>query len=614
MTPLEAIYFAAVTMSTVGYGDYAPSQDTPYGMVATVFLILFGIIFVFAEISKLVTMLVSPIFEGVRHVFDRLFPQESIDLDGDGGSDFKVPRGPIVYYGKNLIAPMVIIIGGQFLWAQFYVMADPTWEYPVAVYHCFTTMTTVGYGDVRINVRSPIKPALLHHTHMSTDADTNEVVQRAPPPPPKLSQTDNAKIVCIFHITFSVSLLGALISEIFKLMSDREEILKRAEMLKRRLDPELIKSLDKDGAGVDKTEFVVGMLVKLELVREQDVMPYLKQFATLDADGSGVLTAHDLEAAALALQDKVAGRAPRQGRMDRSSQGSRARAQPPPSPTPSMRSTVEVELPVRFTERGLGISIDSQNVITALKLGGPAENDKLLRVGDVVVKVDGCLLTDFTLNELVSAKGQEVYQFTIERKAAHPASPAGRKAASHQLHKAAVAASAATPPRWDSQQFPSEVPSRTLIQPLKVEDQVLLRTIMAYIWGTMGLPRDRMIEFTDLVATSIMTVPATANIDVRMASESYGTPRNAAPVIQAPAELAFAWGTMGLPRDRMLEFMELVLNPPTRNGDVRMAMGHYSTPRIAGPVLSPSLLPEAQGQAEPGAEARVGDGALHQVL
>ena len=88
MTPLEAIYFAAVTMSTVGYGDYAPSQDTPYGMVATVFLILFGIIFVFAEISKLVTMLVSPIFEGVRHLFDRLFPQESIDLDGDGGSDF----------------------------------------------------------------------------------------------------------------------------------------------------------------------------------------------------------------------------------------------------------------------------------------------------------------------------------------------------------------------------------------------------------------------------------------------------------------------------------------------------------------------------------------------
>jgi Ca2+-binding EF-hand superfamily protein len=77
-------------------------------------------------------------------------------------------------------------------------------------------------------------------------------------------------------------------------------------MLKRRLDPDLITSLDKDGGGVDKTEFVVGMLVKLELVGQKDVEPYLKQFAKLDVDGSGVLTSEDLEAAALAMEAKVA--------------------------------------------------------------------------------------------------------------------------------------------------------------------------------------------------------------------------------------------------------------------------------------------------------------------
>ena len=77
-------------------------------------------------------------------------------------------------------------------------------------------------------------------------------------------------------------------------------------MLKRRLDPDLITSLDKDGGGVDKTEFVVGMLVKLELVDQEDVEPYLKQFAKLDVDGSGVLTSKDLEAAALAMEAKVA--------------------------------------------------------------------------------------------------------------------------------------------------------------------------------------------------------------------------------------------------------------------------------------------------------------------
>ena len=160
-TPLEAIYFAAVTMSTVGYGDYSPSQDTVGGMPVTVLFIFIGFIFVFAEISGLVTMLVTPIFVGVRGLLERLFPPQSIDLDGDGGSDFKVPRRPVIYYGSNLIAPVFIIIGGQFFWAWAYDKCEG-WGYGIAFYHCMTTATTVGYGDVRINVhRYAPNPVLL---------------------------------------------------------------------------------------------------------------------------------------------------------------------------------------------------------------------------------------------------------------------------------------------------------------------------------------------------------------------------------------------------------------------------------------------------------------------
>ena len=160
-TPLEAIYFAAVTMSTVGYGDYSPSQDTIGGMPVTVLFIFIGFIFVFAEISGLVTMLVTPIFVGVRDLLERLFPPQSIDLDGDGGSDFKVPRRPVIYYGSNLIAPVFVIVGGQFFWAWAYDKCEG-WGYGVAFYHCMTTATTVGYGDVRINVqRHAPNPGLL---------------------------------------------------------------------------------------------------------------------------------------------------------------------------------------------------------------------------------------------------------------------------------------------------------------------------------------------------------------------------------------------------------------------------------------------------------------------
>ena len=162
--------------------------------------------------------------------------------------------------------------------------------------------------------RTPCCCAPAHDEY--TDADTIWSLTRScactiahlrTPHPHPHPQTDNGKVVAIFHILTSVSLLGSLISEIFSLQSKRADILKRAAMLTRRLDPDLITSLDTDGGGVDKTEFVVGMLVKLELVDQKDVEPYLKQFANLDVDGSGVLTSKDLEAAALAMEAKVAG-------------------------------------------------------------------------------------------------------------------------------------------------------------------------------------------------------------------------------------------------------------------------------------------------------------------
>ena len=39
-----------------------------------------------------------------------------------------------------------------------------------------------------------------------------------------------------------------------------------------------IKSLDIDGNGVDKAEYVVGMLIKLEMIDGQDVLPFWDEF------------------------------------------------------------------------------------------------------------------------------------------------------------------------------------------------------------------------------------------------------------------------------------------------------------------------------------------------
>merc|ERR1712086_410338 len=77
----------------------------------------------------------------------------------------------------------------------------------------------------------------------------------------------------------------------------------KTRLLEKSLDENLILNLDADGGGsIDKEEFVVGMLLLLELVSEEDVNLWRTRFEELDADGSGELDADDLKQ--LALQEK----------------------------------------------------------------------------------------------------------------------------------------------------------------------------------------------------------------------------------------------------------------------------------------------------------------------
>ena len=199
LEPLDAVYLSIATMSTVGYGDLSAADNVTSEAVTVVFIFL-GILVVFPELSKIVGQLVAPCFACVRNAIDRRFPQQVIDLDGDGGSDFLIPQPAKIYYAKNLLAPVLVIFVGQFAWAYSFAACEG-WEYHRAVYHCMVTATTVGYGDVSIETRE-------------------------------------GRLLAIFHILFSVSLLGSLIGEALALMAAREDQLKRAEMLKKRLDPE----------------------------------------------------------------------------------------------------------------------------------------------------------------------------------------------------------------------------------------------------------------------------------------------------------------------------------------------------------------------------------------
>jgi len=248
------LYFVMVSISTVGYGDLAPSSNGSKAF--TIFFCLIGIVFIFSELSQLVGNATHPFYDFVKRKLDRRFPPQTIDLNGDGSADVIIPGAAPIYYMKNMLAPGMVLMVLQVVSAFVFTHLED-WTLGDALYHCIITATTVGYGDIKI-------------------------------------ATDAGRLWACFHLMLSVCLLAALISEVGALQESRRLMLEKSARIKRQVNRELILSLDKDGNGLDKFEFVIGMLIKLEMVPEEDVQTFIDTFEHLDEDGSGVLNVKEL--------------------------------------------------------------------------------------------------------------------------------------------------------------------------------------------------------------------------------------------------------------------------------------------------------------------------------
>jgi potassium channel subfamily K len=225
-TIVDSVYYSIVTVTTTGYGDYAP--DTVGGRYFAMVYILVGLGVIFKFIAEFASYIIQTAQE---HALNKL---------DDDPNDDKAPHGAKI--AISIIAMFITVVLG----AAFFQWNED-WEFLDGFWWSFITTVTVGYGDLSLT-------------------------------------KETSRIFSIFYIMFSVMIVAASIGNLAVVASEIEHEKNRRRLLEKSLDENLILNLDKDGSGsIDKEEFVTGMLVLLELVNQDDVNMWRSRFLELDA-------------------------------------------------------------------------------------------------------------------------------------------------------------------------------------------------------------------------------------------------------------------------------------------------------------------------------------------
>ena len=257
-TLIDGLYFTTVSMSTVGYGDMRASNALSRAFTAM--WIIVGVVVVFSQIASNFGGVIKGLTAWTLRMIDIILGS-NLNRDSD---DQNEPTGFFLFYLKGTAVGLIYFVVFQCIVASIITYIDPHISTSDVWWYCFVTATTVGYGDV--NVKSQM-----------------------------------GRLLATLHIILSVIWLAAIIGHVKSLNDRRARQMRHVEMLKRKLDHSILETMDRDGQGVDRIEFVVETLIHLgaeiggEALSWTHVEPILTQFNAFDVDNDQVLTTKDLE-------------------------------------------------------------------------------------------------------------------------------------------------------------------------------------------------------------------------------------------------------------------------------------------------------------------------------
>lgn len=232
----DALYFSVVTMTTVGYGDLAPSTDR--SKCFTVGFIVLGLSLVATSLGVLLGQL--------QGTLEALAPRS-------------LPRGQRHWREAASATGLVVVIVAA---GAAFVAVNEGWSTLDSIYWAVVTAATVGYGDLTTSTEST-----------------------------RWFNTPYMLVTC-GGMAFALSKFGTIIMEV-------EAEAHADAFVARGVSEAMIADMDKDSSGsIDRGEFLGYMLVAMGKLEPEDVERINGMFDRLDADGSGTLDVDDIRAAA----------------------------------------------------------------------------------------------------------------------------------------------------------------------------------------------------------------------------------------------------------------------------------------------------------------------------
>jgi len=309
----DGFWFAFVTATTVGYGDYYPL--TIAGRYVNSVIITVDVLFMGFAIGMIVDFIAAAAeranerkqrnsaetsedenlenFKKSKSQVDVLDNEEQEQMQEDmeeEADDAKTARDEAEHYSRMFMWDLVIyscleislIFGGSVFFYYDQKAHGSPWTYSQALHFCFVTTSTVGYGDI------------------------------AP-------TSDGAKLFCLFYNLLSIGFLvklGGLACD--KLVEGQQKKIAQKKADESLMHWEQIAEFDVEGDGeLDLYEFTRAMLKATGKVSFYDLEQIETRFDSIDRDGSGYITKEDFallakeraeqEATALALKKKKEG-------------------------------------------------------------------------------------------------------------------------------------------------------------------------------------------------------------------------------------------------------------------------------------------------------------------